>query len=264
MAHDSLLFLYISCFKQHKNLEKKVIFNFSVRSRRWAASDERWPKGCRTSKSGRLRWEKNYRLLHVVIHLHTLMDDSNFKKPVNFREQRLLRNASTSQNGARLAPIKPPGNLGVPRAGGYRNKVALKPGHSALDWHELTSTKGKRQGLVTRANELLQNDLEHLRRTNYAPTLSQLSRNVPLYLIRPPLRIDKQLLQKHNTKDDCWCVINGKVYCLTSYLDFHPGGVDILLKNCAGKDATIMFDKYHRWVSYDKLLETCFVGIYVE
>lgn len=192
------------------------------------------------------------------------MNDSKLKKPDSFREQRVLQTHLSSQNRSRLAPTKPSEGVAALRAGGYRSKVALKPGHSALDWHELTSNRGRRQGLVACADRLLKEDLEYLQRTNHPVTLSQLSRDVPLYLIRPPLRVDKELLQKHNTREDCWCIIKGNVYCLTNYLDFHPGGVDILLKNCAGKDATVMFDKYHRWVSYDKLLQTCYVGVYVE
>ncbi|MBA0556322.1 hypothetical protein Golob_026432 [Gossypium lobatum] len=34
---------------------------------------------------------------------------------------------------------------------------------------------------------------------------------------------------QHNTKDDCWVVIDGKVYDVTPYLDEHPGGDDVVL-----------------------------------
>ncbi|KDO70318.1 hypothetical protein CISIN_1g041866mg, partial [Citrus sinensis] len=33
----------------------------------------------------------------------------------------------------------------------------------------------------------------------------------------------------HNTKDDCWIVVHNKVYDVTSYLDDHPGGDDVVL-----------------------------------
>ena len=46
---------------------------------------------------------------------------------------------------------------------------------------------------------------------------------------------------KHNTRDDCWCVIHGKVYDLTSFLSDHPGGAKIIVKY-AGKDGTAAFD----------------------
>ena len=41
---------------------------------------------------------------------------------------------------------------------------------------------------------------------------------------------------KHSTPDDCWMVIEGKVYDVSEYVDEHPGGDAIL--NKAGEDAT--------------------------
>ncbi|MQM21070.1 hypothetical protein Taro_054102 [Colocasia esculenta] len=46
---------------------------------------------------------------------------------------------------------------------------------------------------------------------------------------------------KHNTRDDCWVIVDGKVYDLTEYLDEHPGGDDVLI-SAAGKDATYEFE----------------------
>lgn len=31
-------------------------------------------------------------------------------------------------------------------------------------------------------------------------------------------------VSKHRTSQDCWVVLNGEVYDITTYLDFHPGG----------------------------------------
>ena len=44
-------------------------------------------------------------------------------------------------------------------------------------------------------------------------------------------------LSKHKSSSDCWLAINGNVYNVTQYLDFHPGGADIILMFC-GQDAT--------------------------
>ena len=40
--------------------------------------------------------------------------------------------------------------------------------------------------------------------------------------------------------------INGAVYNVTDYMDYHPGGWDELLKG-AGKDATNMFNEIHKY-----------------
>lgn len=43
----------------------------------------------------------------------------------------------------------------------------------------------------------------------------------------------------HNTADDCWTIINGSVYDITSYVPRHPGG-DEILRAC-GADGTTLF-----------------------
>ena len=41
---------------------------------------------------------------------------------------------------------------------------------------------------------------------------------------------------EHSTKTDCWTIIDGSVYNITSYVPRHPGGDDIL--RACGKDGT--------------------------
>lgn len=45
---------------------------------------------------------------------------------------------------------------------------------------------------------------------------------------------------EHNKPNDCWIVIDGKIIDVTTYLDGHPGGAEVLVQN-AGKDATQAF-----------------------
>jgi len=44
----------------------------------------------------------------------------------------------------------------------------------------------------------------------------------------------------HSTASDCWMIINGKVYDVTSYLPYHPGGPQTMTPYC-GQDATTAF-----------------------
>lgn len=48
--------------------------------------------------------------------------------------------------------------------------------------------------------------------------------------IRIATMLDGAEIAKHNSPDSCWLVIHGKVYDVTKFLDKHPGGRSILLK----------------------------------
>ncbi|XP_033971537.1 cytochrome b5 reductase 4 [Trematomus bernacchii] len=105
-----------------------------------------------------------------------------------------------------------------------RNKVALKPGHSLMDWIRFSKSGKDLTGLRGRLIE-----------------------------------VTKEELQKHNTRDDCWTCIRGMVYNVTPYMDYHPGGEEELMK-AAGMDGTDLFDQVHRWVNYESMLKECLVG----
>ncbi|OIT06087.1 PREDICTED: cytochrome b5 [Nicotiana attenuata] len=64
---------------------------------------------------------------------------------------------------------------------------------------------------------------------------------------------------QHNTKDDCWVVIDGKVYDVSSYLDEHPGGDDVVL-SATGKDATDEFEDAGHSKDARELMEKFFIG----
>lgn len=49
--------------------------------------------------------------------------------------------------------------------------------------------------------------------------------------------IPYQEVQKHNSRESCWVIVEGQVYDVTSFLEQHPGGVGVVVKN-SGKDAT--------------------------
>ncbi|XP_034553928.1 cytochrome b5 reductase 4 [Notolabrus celidotus] len=105
-----------------------------------------------------------------------------------------------------------------------RNKVALKPGHSLMDWIRFAKSGKDLTGLRGRLIEVTQEEL-----------------------------------LKHNTREDCWTCIRGMVYNVTPYMDYHPGGEEELMK-AAGIDGTELFDQVHRWVNYESMLKECLVG----
>ncbi|KAI3929882.1 hypothetical protein MKW98_004036 [Papaver atlanticum] len=64
---------------------------------------------------------------------------------------------------------------------------------------------------------------------------------------------------KHNTKQDCWLILDGKVYNVTKYLDDHPGGDDVLV-HATGRDAIEDFDFVGHSESARELMETYLIG----
>ena len=60
-------------------------------------------------------------------------------------------------------------------------------------------------------------------------------------------------VSKHNTPSDCWTIYKGHVYNITPFLEYHPGGVEELLRG-AGKDCTQLYDRYHPWVNADAVM----------
>mmetsp|Transcript_8893 Transcript_8893/g.12233 ORF Transcript_8893/g.12233 Transcript_8893/m.12233 type:complete len:177 (-) Transcript_8893:59-589(-) len=114
-----------------------------------------------------------------------------------------------------------------PTKSSVRHKVPLGPGHSLLDWMKLSNSGKDLSGTGGR-------------------------------LFKVPL----SEVKKHKTEEDCWMVVRGKVYNVTPYLKFHPGGVDELMRG-AGKDATKLFEWKHGWVNIESMLEKCLIGFVV-
>lgn len=50
-------------------------------------------------------------------------------------------------------------------------------------------------------------------------------------------------IAKHNSENDCWAIVDGLVYDLTTYISYHPGGRAIL--EACGTDATDLFRISH-------------------
>ncbi|KAJ8104142.1 hypothetical protein POJ06DRAFT_272774 [Lipomyces tetrasporus] len=153
-------------------------------------------------------------------------------------------NTTPSRSSERPLPkfnfsnVAPSGQLAVPtvtapttlaQARQRREKVALDPGFSQLDWATL---KNSGKDLSGRPNGV------------------------------PPARITLDELKRHSTHEDAWTALGGKVYNISPYLRYHPGGVKELMR-CAGRDGTKLFNLTHVWVNYDRMLSNCFVGYLV-
>ena len=50
-------------------------------------------------------------------------------------------------------------------------------------------------------------------------------------------------VSQHCTPQDCWLIIHGKVYDVTSWVPRHPGGSLIHVRS--GEDCSYLFDAYH-------------------
>ena len=54
------------------------------------------------------------------------------------------------------------------------------------------------------------------------------------------MRIPPSVLKRHNKRDDIWMALYGKVYNVTAYMPYHPGGEKELMR-VAGRDGTKLF-----------------------
>ncbi|GFP91466.1 delta(8)-fatty-acid desaturase [Phtheirospermum japonicum] len=69
-------------------------------------------------------------------------------------------------------------------------------------------------------------------------------------------------LKKHNTPQDLWISIQGKVYNVTDWSKIHPGG-DVPLLNLAGQDVTDAFIAFHPGTAW-KYLDPYFTGYHLQ
>jgi cytochrome b involved in lipid metabolism len=112
--------------------------------------------------------------------------------------------------------------------------VTLQPGYSPLDWAALTT-----------------NPASNLRGKD-APANNRLIKVTP-----------RQLKTQNGRKGrDAWTAYQGRVFNITPYLPFHPGGKGELMR-AAGRDGAALFMEVHPWVNWEGMLGECLVGILV-
>ena len=61
-------------------------------------------------------------------------------------------------------------------------------------------------------------------------------------------------IRSHASPHDGWIVLHSKVYDISPYLAYHPGGATIL-QRVLGKDVTQLYHKFHSWVNADGCVE---------
>ncbi|CAL9242698.1 unnamed protein product [Arabidopsis halleri] len=66
-------------------------------------------------------------------------------------------------------------------------------------------------------------------------------------------------VSQHSSSQDCWIVIDGKVYDVTKFLDDHPGGDEVILTS-TGKDATDDFEDVGHSSTAKAMLDEYYVG----
>lgn len=110
-----------------------------------------------------------------------------------------------------------------------RGKVLLKPGHSPMDWAALTRNPNSNLSSVSTFQRVTPSQLRQMTGRKGKPA---------------------------------WSSWQGKVYNITPYVDFHPGGGPEIMK-AAGRDGEKLFMETHPWVNWENMLGACLVGVMV-
>jgi predicted heme/steroid binding protein len=71
-------------------------------------------------------------------------------------------------------------------------------------------------------------------------------------------RYTVQQIANHSTADDCWLIVDGRVYDVTDFVEGHPGGFAIL--NQAGRDSSVGFHGEQHPEAAAEVLSSYFIG----
>lgn len=71
--------------------------------------------------------------------------------------------------------------------------------------------------------------------------------NIPAPVYRFCYEFSPEEVHKHNTAADCWITYKNNVYNVTSFLELHPGGADLVLKAAGGAiDGYFKENEFHK------------------
>lgn len=74
----------------------------------------------------------------------------------------------------------------------------------------------------------------------------------------PTVTLTKEEIAKHSTKADCYLIVKGAVYSVSSFIDSHPGGAQKIMEQCGG-EATALFSAIHSNFAWN-LLKNYYIG----
>uniref|UniRef100_A0A3B3TQU2 Cytochrome b5 type B n=1 Tax=Poecilia latipinna TaxID=48699 RepID=A0A3B3TQU2_9TELE len=66
-------------------------------------------------------------------------------------------------------------------------------------------------------------------------------------------------VRMHNMSNDTWLIIHNKIYDITSFLEEHPGGEEVLLEQ-GGSDATESFEDVGHSTDAREMLQQFYIG----
>lgn len=81
----------------------------------------------------------------------------------------------------------------------------------------------------------------------------------PTPMTNTTITLSEQEIATHNTTADCWLIIGGNVYNVTSYLGQHPGGASAIRPYC-GEDGSAAFEGLPHSTNAHQLLANFLVG----
>jgi len=135
-------------------------------------------------------------------------------------------------------------------AGGYRGIGGVAGRMSPQAARDAAVPQGRRTGAFQKKGG---STLQFVR-------LMQLDRDpAGLQGASPSRKVSMAEVTRHASKADAWTVLDGRVFNITPYMEYHPGGVAELMRS-AGCNGTALFREVHPWVSVD-MIDRLQVGV---
>jgi cytochrome b involved in lipid metabolism len=92
-----------------------------------------------------------------------------------------------------------------------------------------------------------------------SPTSVSLPAQTSIPIVSQNTVLNISEIAKHNLRNDCWLLIDNKIYNVTSYISSHPGGVGNITNYC-GREASSAFNGLPHSTSAHSLLAQYYVG----